>query len=142
MFQDHLPPLTNMLYLCLDIYARYFTNFYYPTFYIFVDESDKLFKDGDVCSIPDQHARMDFYIGSTLEKKRSTGRLDMSLHLDNLSWFRDNQSFFLLLECCVLSGEATNTNFKDKLQQSGAGAKKNDKKTNNGRQNTTQKTED
>jgi hypothetical protein len=33
-----------MLYLCLDIYARYFTNFYYPTFYIFVDVSDKLLK--------------------------------------------------------------------------------------------------
>ena len=44
MFQYHLPPLTNILYLCLDIYARYFTNFYYPTFYIFVDVSDKLLK--------------------------------------------------------------------------------------------------
>ena len=36
----------------------------------------------------------------------------MSLHLDNLSWFRENQSFFLLLQCSILGGEAANTNFK------------------------------
>jgi hypothetical protein len=38
-------------------------------------------------------------------------RIDMSPHSDTLSWFRANQSLLFLLNCCVLSGEATNTNF-------------------------------
>ena len=45
-------------------------------------------------------------------KTLSSDRLDISLHLDNLCWFRDNQSFFLFLQCNILGGEAANTNFK------------------------------
>ena len=35
----------------------------------------------------------------------------MSPHSDTLFLFRANQSWLLLLKYCVLSGEATNTNF-------------------------------
>ena len=67
--------------------------------------------DGDVCFVLEQHAELDFYCGSSL-KKLSTGRLDMSLYLNNVSWFREKQSFFLLLQCSILSGEAAHTNLK------------------------------
>jgi hypothetical protein len=36
----------------------------------------------------------------------------MSLYLNNVSWFREKQSFFLLLQCSILSGEAAHTNLK------------------------------
>jgi hypothetical protein len=36
----------------------------------------------------------------------------MLLHSDTLFCFRANQVFALSPQCCVLSGEATNTNFK------------------------------
>ena len=38
-------------------------------------------------------------------------RVDMSLHSDTLSWFRADQVFALTSLSCVLSGEATHTNF-------------------------------
>ena len=65
---------------------------------------------GDVCVVLDHHA--DFYSGRSPKNQLSTARLDMSLNLDNLSWFRDNPSFFLILQCSILGGEAVNTNFK------------------------------
>jgi hypothetical protein len=38
-------------------------------------------------------------------------RMEMSLHLDTKYRFRVNQSVLLHLNICVLSGDATNTNF-------------------------------
>ena len=95
----------------------------------------------------------------------------MSPHPDTLSLFRANQSLpFLLNAACVLSGEATNTNFIDfdltrsgleptichtrgehanhyiidafqyKSKRDRESNGKKDKRTNNDQQNTTQKT--
>ena len=65
---------------------------------------DHWWDDNDVCFVLDQHAYLDFYSASSL-KQQSTSQHHFTK--DTLSWFWASQS----PECCVLSGEAANTNF-------------------------------
>jgi hypothetical protein len=64
--------------------------------------------DDDVHFVLDQHAELDFYSASSL-KQNSTGRHVASL--GHVIMILSQPVFSLSPECCVLSGEATNTSF-------------------------------
>ena len=64
--------------------------------------------DDDVRFVQDQHAELDFYSASSL-KQHSTGR--HVAPLGHVIMILSQPVFSLSPECCVLSGEATNTNF-------------------------------
>ena len=62
--------------------------------------------DDDVRFVLDQNAELDF-----IAHWNNSLRLDMLLHSDTLFWFSSQPVFALSPSCCVLSREATNTNF-------------------------------
>ena len=64
--------------------------------------------DDEVHFFLDQHAGLDFYRGSSL-KQQTTGT-HVTL-LGHIILIQSQRVFFLTPKCCVLSGEAENTNF-------------------------------
>ena len=87
---------------CLTPNERFFNYITARTRYI-------RWNDNDVRFVLDQLALLHLHSEFSLTKQESLW-VDMSLHSEALSWFRANKSLLFLLNCCVLTGEATNTN--------------------------------
>jgi hypothetical protein len=64
--------------------------------------------DDEVCFVLNQHAELDFYCASSL-KQQFTGRYITPFR--HIILIPSQPVFALSPKCCVLSGEATNTNF-------------------------------
>ena len=61
-----------------------------------------------LCTVLDQHAELDFYSASWLKQRSSDRHV---APLGHIILIPGQPVFALSPECCVLSGEATNTNF-------------------------------
>ena len=64
--------------------------------------------DDEFRFVLDQHTEVDFLL--VLAHWNNSPRIYMSPYSDTLSWFRRQPLFALSSYCCMISGEATNTN--------------------------------
>jgi hypothetical protein len=83
--------------------------------YIMARTSYIQWNDHDVRFVLDQHAKMDFYSNSSLKYGQSAGRHVAPLGHNIL--IPSQPVFGLTPYYCVLSGEATNTNFIEKKRR-------------------------
>jgi hypothetical protein len=75
-------------------------------FQLFQGENKQVRWDDDVHFVLDKHDKLDLHSATN-----NSSRVDVWLYSDILSWFRANQSWFLLLSTACFAEKRQNTDF-------------------------------